>query len=305
MLEKGEVPTPSFWVEVYDQENKWQPYDPEKGYEAGLPFHYVGFEYDRTELFSIDNGKLLSVKYSLAEDSEIIDTGSFKQKQNLLDILNLQRLDFEVKQVLGLLLILPFCVLLSAFIRHVLGFFPYGTFTAPLLALAMIYAEISITLVVAGIVISLALIGRAILPKSLPRSPRLSLIFTFVVMSMVLSISIMSYYSVNSAANIILLPTIILVSIVDRFYSYMDDVSTHAALIRLGVTLLVALLCLPLLQFVNLRVFTLTYPEVHFITAALVLIFSSYKGKKLTDLPYLKLFGENKIKKKTLSESVS
>ncbi len=303
VLKKGDLDKPNYWVQVYDEEKRWQAYDPEKGFEKTVPNHYVVFDYDNTtELFSIENGKSLSVKYSLAEDSDILNIASIKQKQNIFDIFNLQKLDFEVRQALGLLLILPFCVLMSAFIRHVLGFYPYGTFTATLLALAMVYAEISITLVVAGIVIFLALIGRAILPKSLLRAPRLSLIFTFVVMSMVLSISIMSHYSVNPGGNIILLPTIILVTIVDRFYSYMDDVSTHAALIRLGVTVLVALLCLPLLQFENLRIFTLAYPEVHFLTAAFVLAFSSYRGKKLTDFNYLKLFGENKIKKKSQSK---
>ena len=186
----------------------------------------------------------------------------------------------------------------TAFLRHVLGFDPYGTFTAPLLALAMVYAEMVITLVVASIVIFLALIGRSILPKTLPRSPRLSLIFTFVALAMVFSASIMDYFSIDQGGKIILLPTIILVAVVDRFYSYMDETSTHAALIRLAVTIGIALLCIPVLENRALGIFILTYPEFHLITAALVLMFSSYKGKKLTDHPYLSVLGVAKSRKK-------
>jgi hypothetical protein len=123
------------------------------------------------------------------------------------------------------------------------------------------------------------------------------MIFTFVAMSMVLSVSILSYFSIDPGGNIILLPIIILASTVDRFYAYMDAAGTHAALLRLGVTLLIAVFCVPILQYDDLGTLVLTYPEMHFITAGLVLMFSGYKGRKLTDHRYLKLLGENKQKK--------
>jgi hypothetical protein len=82
----------------------------------------------------------------------------------------------------------------------------------------------------------------------------------------------------------------------------MDDVSAHAALIRLGVTITIALLCIPILENQKLGTFILTYPEFHLITAALILLFSSYKGKKLTDHPYLSLFGMVKTGKKRIKK---
>jgi len=163
----------------------------------------------------------------------------------------------------------------------------------------MVHADPIITLVIAGIVIFLALIGRSILPKTLMRAPRLSLIFTFVAISMVFSISLLSYFSINPGGSVILLPTIILAAIVDRFYSYMDESGTHAALLRLGVTVMIAIFCIPILQYQDLGVFILGNPEMHLITAALVLTLSNYKGPKLTDYKYMKLLGENKPKKKS------
>jgi len=303
VLRDSVVKEPYYWVEVYDEENGWQAFDSEKGYNKTVPASYVAFGYDTPEIFSVNDETKLSVKFTISEDLEILDVERFKQDKNILDIFDFQRLDIDTRQALTLLLLLPFCVLLTAFLRHVLGLNPYGTFTAPLLSLAMVYAEMVVTLIVASIVIFLALLGRSILPKTLSRAPRLSLIFTFVALAMVLSVSVMSYFSIEQGGTIILLPTIILVSIVDRFYSYMDDVSAHAALIRLAITILIAFLCTPILQSDNLGTFILTFPEFHLITAALVLILSSYKGKKLTDHPYLALFGVVKTSKKTDKKS--
>jgi hypothetical protein len=297
VIRETTLKSPYYWVEIYDEDKSWIPYDPEKGYEASVPVNYIAFDYDSPGIFSVENGQLISANYKLSEDIDTLSIARLEQERNFLDVFNLNRLDFDTRQTMIKLLVLPFCVLLAAFFRHVFGFFPYGTFTPALLALAMVYAEPVITAVVAAIVILLALIGRSLLPKTLPRPPRLSMIFTFVAMSMVLSVSILSYFSIDPGGNIILLPIIILASTVDRFYAYMDAAGTHAALLRLGVTLLIAVFCVPILQYDDLGTLVLTYPEMHFITAGLVLMFSGYKGRKLTDHRYLKLLGENKQKK--------
>lgn len=234
----------------------------------------------------------------MQQDFDMLRKRANEEQKTIIDIVNLNRLDLEARQTLALLLLLPFCVLLTTFMRYVLGFYPYGTFTSTLLALAMVYADIEITLVVGGVVIFLALLGRALLPKDFSRVPRLSLIFTFVVFSMVMSISVLEFLSIKHDSNIVMLPIIILVTIVDRFYSYMDKVDTHAAVIRLGVTVFLAASCLPLFGLSFLEKLILSYPEIHFITAALIVMISSYNGKKLTDLPLLRLLGENKTSKK-------
>ncbi|MDH5259455.1 MAG: transglutaminase-like domain-containing protein, partial [Gammaproteobacteria bacterium] len=41
VLEPGASGPPYFWVEVYDEENNWQSYDPLKGYENKIPDSYV------------------------------------------------------------------------------------------------------------------------------------------------------------------------------------------------------------------------------------------------------------------------
>lgn len=290
---------PYYWVEVYDEEQGWQAYDPEKGHDMSVPDSYLQIAYDRARLFQLEQGELKKIKYTISEDIVAFNILQLQTQDNVIDMFDLRRLDADAKQTITLILLLPICVLLTAILRYILGLYPYGTFTAPLLALAMIYAEMVPTLVIMAIIVTLALAGRAILPKSLSRVPRLSLLFTFVSLGMVFSISIMDYFELNHGGNIIMLPIIILVAIVDRIYSYMDDAGTHAALLRLSVTLLIAVLCIPIMKIDSIGRLVLAYPELHFITAALVLMVSLYKGKKPTDHRYLKLLGENKKEKKS------
>lgn len=288
---------PIYWVGVYDEDLGWQRYDPVSGFSVTLPKTYVLFNRGDEYFFDVRNGHIQSTAFNIEED--LFTIGSFRHvdELNILEVLDLRRLDIDTRNTLMLLLLLPLGVLISSFCRHVLGLFPYGTFTVTLLALAVIYSDTITTVMMGAIVIALASIGRTIMPKSLTRVPRLSLIFTFVAMAMVLSVSVMDYFDLGSGAQSILLPIVILTSLVDRFYSYWDTTGMHPAMIRLAVTVFIAMLCVPVLQNQELGQLLLRYPEAHFFTAALMLGFSAYSRRKLTDFPALKLLGENKIKK--------
>ncbi|MDH5230313.1 MAG: hypothetical protein OEY38_09650 [Gammaproteobacteria bacterium] len=305
LLTENASQAPYTWVQIHTPDHGWQAFDPTQGFQHSVPSYFLPFSYDTTDLFTIDVGHIEWHQYSTSLDQIDLDIALLERDKNPIDIFNLQRLDLETKKVLTLLLILPVCVLLTAFLRQVLGFYPYGTFTSPLLALAMVYAEISVTLILLISIVFLAVLGRSLLPNTMARAPRLSLIFTLVAMSMVLSTSTMAYFSINPGGNIILLPLVILVALVDRFYSYMDSNNARAALLRLAVTIGIAFVCIPVLISETIATLVLSYPEIHFLTAALVLMFSSYQGKKLTDYRYLKLLGENRKEKKSSTKSAN
>lgn len=285
---------PYFWLEYYDESAGWIGWEFIQKEDQGVSDNLIAFMYDENSFFKIENGRFITEKVQVEQDFKIMGRIEDQRGKGLWDIFDLQRLDVDTKSALSFLLILPYCVLFTAFIRHVLGFYPYGTFTAPLLALALVYADILVTLSIVGIVLAIAMFGLAMLPKGIHRSSRLSIIFTFVAMSMVLGTSVMAFLSMNPGGSIILLPTIILVAIVDRFYSYMDDSGLKAAMIRLMVTFVIAFLCVPIFNIEGLSELTLSFPELHFVTIALVLMFSGYTGARLTDLQLLRLFGENR-----------
>lgn len=285
---------PIYWVSVYDDELGWHRYDTVNGFIGKLPKSYVLFNRGDEYIFDVKNGEIIRTDYNLEEDIFTISSLRHADQLNILDVLDLRRLDIDTRNTLTLLLLLPLGVLISSFCRHILGLFPYGTFTVTLLALAVIYSDMITTVTMGSIVILLTSLGRALMPKSLTRVPRLSLIFTFVAMAMVLSVSVLDYFDLNTSGHTILLPIVILTSLVDRFYSYWDTAGMHPAMIRLGVTILIALVCIPVLQNQELGQLLLRYPELHLFTAALMLGFSAYSRRKLTDFPMLRLLGENK-----------
>lgn len=290
-----------YWVEVYSEKEGWQQYDPERGYEITLPNNYIAFDYDNSELFSVEGGQLISVNHKLEQAPEILSALNLEKNNNILSVLNFYRLDLDTRQALMRLFVLPFCVIFVVFIRQILGILPYGVFAAPILALAMVHAELTFALLMTTVVIFMSVMGRALLPRDMSRVPRVSIILIFVIMSMAVSISILSYYSLDTAGNVILLPTIILAFVVDQFYSFMEKAGKQTALIRLGITVVTALLCIPILEFESLREFIIGYPEIHLLSVAMVIILSAYKGNKLTDYEYfkfLRLNGGSKIAKK-------
>ena len=293
ILEEASQTSPYFWVELYDEQRYWLPYDPDKGFDSGLPGNYVGFTYDNPRIFKAKDASLVSEIFYVVEDLDMLDLSRDSTQQELHNILDLQRLDTDTQSALGYLLILPLCVMLTVFMRNIIGLVPYGIFSVTLLGLAMVSADLGMTFAVAGMVVVVALSVRMLLPDTLKRSPRLAIIFIFIILSTVLSVSVMDYFSLSPPGFMVLLPTIILAILVDLFYSYMARTNAEAALIRLFNTIFIASLCIPILGNEFLRNIVLKFPELHFFTLALVLLFASYKGKRLTDHGALKILGEN------------
>ena len=165
-------------------------------------------------------------------------------------------------------------VLITAFFRNIIGIRGYGTFTPTLLALAAVYADWIAALVLLIVVVSFSLSGRSAMPDKLTRIPRLGIMFTIVVMSMVIGISLMDYFRVNPGEHIVLLPIVILTSLIDSFYRAAEDSGVTIAIRRMMWTIAISTLCFPILKLDTLGNLLLVYPETHFITLSLILTIS-------------------------------
>ena len=209
-----------------------------------------------------------------------------------------------------MLLLLPFGVLITTIFRNLLGVRSYGTFTPTLRALAAVYADWVAAVVLLVIVIALAFTGRTAMPDKLSRIPRLAIMFTFVALSMTLGISLMDYFNLAANEHMVLLPIVILTSLIDRFYSTVDEDGIKLAIRRLIWTVVIGLFCYPALTMESIGGVLLAYPETHFITIAVILLISTYKGKQLSDFPLFSWIKEpvkkeKKTKTKSKEESTS
>jgi len=289
-------PQPHYWVEIF-QDNLWSAYDVHFGYKKIVPINYLPMRRNAKEIVEIMDGDFNQVEYELEQEFNH-PLMHQKEEEQWSSIFDLTRLSLDIRNELALLLLLPLGALITALFRHLVGVHSYGVFTPTLLALAIVYADFITTLIVFIVVTSLAIGGRSFFPTTLTRIPRLSIIFTLIAVILTLSVSVLNYFNIEQEGKIILLPIIILTSLVDRFYNTIEDMGLKIALRRMVWTIIIALLCLPVIQFETLGHLIIKYPEIHFSTLSVFLIISLYKGKHLINLPVLKILAEPKVMKK-------
>ncbi len=290
ILEDTSESGPYHWVEVYF-DDAWHTFDPGKGQSESVPDNYVPFSRGDVNIIRSEHMDKATVSYALERNYDL-ESLNIRTNKRLTDVFNLQRFPPDTRNNLSLLLLLPLGVLVTAICRNMMGIRAYGTFTPVLLTLAAIYADWIAALVLLMIVVSMGLSGRSIMPDKLTRIPRMAIMFTIVVMSMVLGVSLMDYFKINPGEHVVLLPIVILTTLIDRFYSTADESGGYIAIRRMLWTIVIGLLCYPLLKLDAVGKVLLAYPELHFLTLAAVLMISMYKGKKLSDFTLFKWIKE-------------
>ena len=121
--------------------------------------------------------------------------------------------------------------------------------------------------------------------RALTRLPRLAVVFTLVALAMTLAVSVMDYFYLNPMGHVVLLPIVVLTSFIDRIYTTFDDLGMRQVVIRLVGTVIVTVCCFVIFSSSVVADWIVNYPETHFITLGLVVLFSLYKKKKLVELP--------------------
>ena len=303
ILEESVGAIPHNWLEVYS-DNKWIPYDPEKGYAEKIPSSYLVFNRDSNYIVTYQNIDDVKVTYNIQKNYDLTGLNIFPERR-AIDILNFERFPPDTRNNLGLLLLLPLGALITAFFRNFLGIRGYGTFTPTLLALSVVYAGWITALVLLSIVIALGLSGRAAMPDKLPRITRLAVVFTIVAISMVLGVSLIEFFNININEHVMLLPIVILTSLIDRFYSTAEDYGIHIAMRRMIWTIVMGLLIYPILKLDSVGAFLLAYPETHFFTLSIILLLSMYNGMQLSEFTIFSWIKEpgSPIQKKSTSEN--
>ncbi len=289
------------WVEVYE-DGQWSSYDIHYGYQQKVPDNYLPLRRNARDNIEMISGNSGRIQYSLSPKLDLKVSNS--TEDSITNIFDLSRLNFDDREQLALLLLLPFGALITTLFRHLIGINSYGVFTPSLLALAIVYADLISTLVVFIVISTLAIVGRSFFPSTITRAPRLSIIFTLVALIMAFSVSIMSHFGISQNDSVILLPIIILTSLVDRLYRTIEENGINIAIRRMIWTIIITLTCLPIIQFETLGHLVLQYPEIHLTTLGLFLLISTYKGKHIINLPVIKLLAEpNTVisKKKTVN----
>ena len=199
-IKKGESQTgairPRTWVEVYVADPQSRPSI------AGCPtirrtatlheldYNFLPVRRDGVELIRVTNSTDLNASYSIERIPPATRT--------VLGILDLRRLPGKLHEPIKVVLILPIGALFTALVRTIIGIRTFGTFSPTLLALAFVYNDWRSGLCIFFVVIATGFVSRTLLDRlKLLLVPRLGIILTMVVMLMVLSISVMNYFTVG------------------------------------------------------------------------------------------------------------
>jgi len=273
-----------YWAEVYDGE-KWLPLDPVNGYLRELPIFYIPIRKGDNQLIITENANVTSTEWKIV---------SLPTYEGLLtsdtstpaDILDLTRLSPASREILSALLLLPLGVLTTELLRQFAGIRTYGTFTPTLFALAITHVYWVTAIIVLLLVTLISVVIRAAMPDlNLQRTPRLAIVFTLVAMSMSIVVSGISYYDPGVDNTVTLLPLVILTMLVDRIYTVYDERGFHTAIVRLAWTVIAAMISLSVLLQTHWGTWLVSYPEMHAVTLAIVIMIGLYHGPKLSDLP--------------------
>ncbi len=250
-----------------------------------LPSYYLPFVKGIGELVHFSGTTSYAVNYAIVNTDPLLEVAE-STREDWLELFDLTRLSLETRIVL-VALMLPFGALLTALFNEVIGIRTYGVFTPTLLALALVYVPWQSAAVVLVVVLLLGVGGRAVIPGELTRVPRLAVVLTLVALGIGASASLMDYFEIGFGGQLVLLPIVILASMVDRFYTLFDEKGLSTALIRLGWTLLLAALCIPIVQYEALGHLLVRYPELHLITLAAILGLTLHSGRRFSQVPGL------------------
>ena len=121
----------------------------------------------------------------------------------------------------------------------------------------------------------------------LRRTPLLGIVFTLVAISMTFVVSGFMHFDPTMDAIVVLLPVVILTMLVDRIYSIADQRGVRTAMIRLLWTAVAAFLSLLVLLQAEWSHWLVTYPELHALTLAAIILVGRCDCLKISQLTAL------------------
>jgi len=283
IIENQRDAKPQFWIEVL-LKKKWFPCDPVNGYFGNLPAHFLPLRCENIELIKVSPQITCQSRFAIYR--LIPSPLMFHAHQNKLsNIVDLTRLSPGMQEIVMLLLLIPIGALITTVFRNIIGLPSFGTFTPTLIALSFIKADWRTGCVLIVLVISVGILTRFILDKlKLLLVARLSIILTLVISCMILAVSILDHFSLTPSASAVLLPTVILTFVIERFFITWEEDSLLQTMKMAAGTLIIAVVCFGILGWDWLGRLILTFPELQLWNIALLLLLGRYTGYRLSEL---------------------
>jgi hypothetical protein len=275
--------TSHVWVECRIA-GEWVPFDPLNDYFANLPGHFLTLY--RGDVPLIEHSRGLAFDYAFASHVEHVPRRWMKDMATAHDAARGAALvPLLRRQQFTIILLAPFALLLTVFLRQVVGLESMGVFLPVLLGFS-----ISQTGWIVGggqlflaIVIGVSL--RILMSRlNLLHVPRTAVMITFLVVLFLLFSVLLEAAGLVRDAGSVILPMAALAMTVERYTTTALDGGHRGALAMLGQTFLLAAGCYVVLTTGFFKTLTITFPEVFLVIVALIVMVGNYRGLRLREL---------------------
>jgi hypothetical protein len=288
-----------YWVEAW-QRDQWLPMCPFGRHFGWVPRTYLVFGHGATPVVRGRNVKDLD--FAFLVERVALDAGAADAswlRRSLL-ALSFHALPPTEQRLVEFLLLLPVAALIVCLFRNIIGLASFGTFAPALLGLAFreLHSMPGI-LVFVTIMLTGWLLRRVLDRYHLLQVPRMAVMLSLVVLVLITAIVTASHQSLPPTRYISLFPMVILVGMIERFWTLeTEDGTTSSFRTLLSTMFIVGVISLVLsLHAVVNHMFR--YPETLGVIMAVQLLIGRYTGYRLTELyrfrdftgPQIKLLG--------------
>jgi hypothetical protein len=285
-LGKGAEQQAHYWVEAFLFDN-WVPMCPFYHHFGKVPVTYLVFGFgDRP----VAAGRRISdLKHAFLVKRLKRDEGSAEDEsaaRRLFKGASLYRLPPGDRRLVELLLLLPLAALIICVFRNVIGLNSFGTFAPALIGLAF-HRELN-SLPGILVFVAILLVGwlmRRLLDRyHLLQVPRVSLMLTLILSTLILLITVANRYDGSPSRYVSLFPMVILTGMVERFWTLETEDSTAASFKVLLQTMFISLVIAVALSRAWLVRHMFCFPETLALVMAAQLLIGRYTGYRLTEL---------------------
>ncbi len=277
---------PEILVATHNGE-QWSYYEPTTGRRIDPDDAFVWWEGD-VEVLDVEGGKRPKVAFSVQAKpvAALALAGEIGQRRASPWMeYSLFSLPLQTQQLYQVLFVIPVGVAIIVLLRVFVGIETFGTFMPALIALAFRETKLLSGVILFGLLLLIGMAIRAALDHlKLLLVSRLSVMLTFVVLSMA-GISVVSHrLGIESGLSVALFPMVILAMTIERMsITWEERGGGRAFLVAAGSLFAAALAHLAMSSPLVTHV-VVTFPGTLLVLIALLLLAGSYRGYRLNEL---------------------
>lgn len=285
-LETNKNAKPTIMIATSGEE-EWSFYDPTTG-QKGLPPKTLIWWIGDGNLYHVRNGINPQLTFSVFRNDmpadKVVELANKGQTKSLYDFTTL-KLPVSTQQTYQILLMVPVGVLAIMILRSFVGVPMFGTFMPALIAMSFRDVQLELGIIMFVTLVGIGILVRLYLDKlHLLLVPRLAVILTVVVISMLAFSILGNNLGIQKFLSISLFPMVILTMVIERMSVVWEERGPKEAMIKCTGSLITAVVAYFAMNNGTLSYLIFTFPSLLLVFMALMLLAGRYRGYQLSEL---------------------